>query len=250
MTDFVKAEKFWLRDHPTLNEKWVQEQIAADPSMLGLGKLVLRDKERAQPHAGRLDLLLQDPESNRRYEVEVQLGKTDESHIIRTLEYWDIERKRYPQYDHCAVIVAEDITARFLNRDFPDGVRPTTAVGLSDEFITDREIGKRIFCSVDEVSSHLGAEVLPTTAAGRASVAGRDRPSPSPPCPPAVSPVVGLIAAPSQAGVAVESAPGWPGTACGARRPRPSGRRRTEHVERPWPRSSPASPAASSATSA
>ena len=115
MDGFVKAEKLWLREHPTLNEKWVQQQIAADPSIIGLGELVLRDKERAQPHAGRLDLLLQDPESNRRYEVEVQLGKTDESHIIRTLEYWDIERKRYPQYDHCAVIVAEDITARFLN---------------------------------------------------------------------------------------------------------------------------------------
>jgi hypothetical protein len=58
---------------------------------------------------------LQDSESNRRYEVELQLGKTDESHIIRTLEYWDIERKRYPQYDHVAVIVAEEITSRFLN---------------------------------------------------------------------------------------------------------------------------------------
>ena len=33
----------------------------------------------------------------------------------RTIEYWDIERKRYPQYEHSAVIVAEDITARFLN---------------------------------------------------------------------------------------------------------------------------------------
>src|SRR5262249_27460927 len=30
-------------------------------------------------------------------------------------EYWDIERKRYPQYEHTAVIVAEDITSRFLN---------------------------------------------------------------------------------------------------------------------------------------
>lgn len=47
--------------------------------------------------------------------VEVQLGKTDESHIIRTIEYWDLERKRYPQYEHCAVIVAEEITSRFLN---------------------------------------------------------------------------------------------------------------------------------------
>jgi predicted transport protein len=62
-----------------------------------------------------LDLLLQDSDSSRRYEVEVQLGSTDESHIIRTIEYWDIERKRYPQYDHTAVIVAEDITSRFLN---------------------------------------------------------------------------------------------------------------------------------------
>lgn len=51
----------------------------------------------------------------RRYEVELQLGSTDETHIIRTIEYWDIERKRYPQYDHCAVLVAEDITSRFLN---------------------------------------------------------------------------------------------------------------------------------------
>jgi predicted transport protein len=43
------------------------------------------------------------------------LGPTDESHIIRTIEYWDIERKRYPQYEHSAVLVAEDITSRFLN---------------------------------------------------------------------------------------------------------------------------------------
>lgn len=42
-------------------------------------------------------------------------GKTDEAHIIRAIEYWDIERKRYPQYEHTAVIVAEDIITRFLN---------------------------------------------------------------------------------------------------------------------------------------
>jgi len=93
----------------------VQDIIAEDPTVLGLGDLILKDKERIQPHAGRLDLLLQDSDSTRRYEVEVQLGKTDESHVIRTIEYWDVERKRYPQYEHCAVIVAEDITGRFLN---------------------------------------------------------------------------------------------------------------------------------------
>jgi predicted transport protein len=113
--NFVKPERIFLKNHSSLNEAWVQNLIAEDPSILGLGELVLKDKERIQPRAGRLDLLLQDPETLRRYEVEVQLGATDESHIIRTIEYWDLERRRYPQYDHCAVIVAEDITSRFLN---------------------------------------------------------------------------------------------------------------------------------------
>lgn len=112
---YIKYEKISLLSHPELNEKWIQDLIAEDPSILGLGDLILKDKERLQPRAGRLDLLLQDPDSNRRFEVELQLGKTDESHIIRTIEYWDIERKRYPQYEHTAVIVAEDITSRFLN---------------------------------------------------------------------------------------------------------------------------------------
>lgn len=112
---YTPHERFSLRNHPEFNEKWVQDLIANDPLILGLGDLVLRDRERVHPRAGRLDLLLQDPETKRRYEVELQLGSTDEAHIIRTIEYWDIERKRYPQYDHCAVLIAEDITSRFLN---------------------------------------------------------------------------------------------------------------------------------------
>lgn len=112
---YVRPERISLRAHPDLSEKWVQNLIADDPSVLGLGELVLRDQERVQPRAGRLDLLLQDTETKRRYEVELQLGATDEAHIIRTIEYWDIERKRYPQYDHCAVLIAEDVTSRFLN---------------------------------------------------------------------------------------------------------------------------------------
>jgi hypothetical protein len=75
---YVKYETISLRLHPEFNEKWVQDRIADDPLILGLGDLVLRDKERMQPRAGRLDLLLQDRESNRRYEVEIQLGSTDD----------------------------------------------------------------------------------------------------------------------------------------------------------------------------
>lgn len=115
MVNYVRAERIMMKAHADLSEKWVQQKIADDPAILGLGNLLLRAQERIQPRAGRLDLLLQDPDTSRRYEVELQLGPTDESHIIRTIEYWDIERKRYPQYDHCAVIIAEDITSRFLN---------------------------------------------------------------------------------------------------------------------------------------
>lgn len=115
MKNYVAATLISMKNEPTIPEKWIQELIEADPSILGLGDdLQFLDRERRQPRAGRLDLLLQD-DDGRRYEVEIQLGATDESHIIRTIEYWDIERRRYPQYDHCAVIVAEDITSRFLN---------------------------------------------------------------------------------------------------------------------------------------
>jgi len=129
--EYVKFEKVSIKGHPSLDEKWVQERIGEDPKILGLGDLILKDKERMQPHAGRLDLLLQDADSTHRYEVEVQLGATDESHIIRTVEYWDLEHKRYPQYDHTAVIVAEDITSRFLNIiSLFNGMIPLVAVQM------------------------------------------------------------------------------------------------------------------------
>ena len=111
----MQPKEISIKDHPELNEAWLQEVIANKTEILGLGDLIVKDKERSQPTGGRLDLLLQDVDSLKRYEMEIQLGKTDETHIIRTIEYWDVERKRYPQYEHCAVIVAEDITSRFLN---------------------------------------------------------------------------------------------------------------------------------------
>lgn len=112
---YIKHERISLKEHPEFNEAWLQKKIAEDSTILGLGELVVLERERRQERAGRLDLLLADPDENRRYEVELQLGSTDETHIIRCIEYWDIERRRYPQYDHCAVLVAEDITSRFLN---------------------------------------------------------------------------------------------------------------------------------------
>ncbi len=112
---YTKHEVVSLKGHTQFNEKWVQEQIAEEPQILGLGELRLVATEKPIPGGGRLDLLLIDDEGNRRYEMELMLGAVDESHIIRTLEYWDVERRRFPHYDHCAVIVAEEITSRFIN---------------------------------------------------------------------------------------------------------------------------------------
>jgi predicted transport protein len=112
---YEKIEVISLKGHPEWDERFVQQRIADDPAILGLGDLLLRDKERTQPRKGRLDLLLQSEDRQAWFEVEVQLGPTDEAHIIRTIEYWEVERKRYPDISHTAVIVAEEITSRFFN---------------------------------------------------------------------------------------------------------------------------------------
>lgn len=150
--DYTKFDTVSIKTHPGLGEKWVQARIAEDPSILGLGDVVLKDKERPQPRAGRLDLLLQEVESNRRYEVEVLLGQTDESHIIRTIEYWDIERRRFPQYEHTAVIVAEDITSRFLNIiSLFNGMIPLVAIQMK-ALKTGNSVGLVFTTVVDQMA--------------------------------------------------------------------------------------------------
>ncbi len=115
MATLVSLEKVSLRNHPEIKEDLIQKFIFEKPEVLQLGDLTPIQRERIQPAGGRLDLLLGSTDNESRYEVEIQLGATDPSHIIRTIEYWDTEKKRYPQYDHCAVIVAEEITGRFMN---------------------------------------------------------------------------------------------------------------------------------------
>lgn len=97
------------------DESWLRDTIYEDPSILGLGELQAVMKERTQSQGGRLDLLLKNPSDDSMYEVELQLGPTDESHIIRTIEYWDNEKLRWPKRRHTAVLVAEGITTRFFN---------------------------------------------------------------------------------------------------------------------------------------
>lgn len=111
----ARHKKVSLRLLPGFSEVWLHDQICKDTNLLGLGELSVIDRERVQISGGRLDLLLTDSEEGIRYETEIMLGATDPSHIIRCIEYWDIERRRYPAYDHVAVLVAEEVTSRFLN---------------------------------------------------------------------------------------------------------------------------------------
>ena len=49
---FTKLKTISLKSAPQLNEKWIQEVIAADPTILGLGELRLIQKEKIQPTGG------------------------------------------------------------------------------------------------------------------------------------------------------------------------------------------------------
>lgn len=97
------------------DEYWLQDVIYSNPSKLGLGDLSPVSKEKKQSSGGRLDVLMKDPQDNTMYEIEVMLGETDPSHIIRSIEYWDNEKRKYPQRQHFCVLIAEAFDRRYFN---------------------------------------------------------------------------------------------------------------------------------------
>ena len=90
----------------------VVQQLVEDPTILGLGDLYLR---RTSSYPGHDGLLLEDRVGAILYVVELQLGATDDRHVIRVAERWAQERKRHPRNQCFAVLVAEQITPRYLN---------------------------------------------------------------------------------------------------------------------------------------
>jgi hypothetical protein len=143
-----------------LGEKWLQDQIRDDPRILGLGELEIVGREHRQPVGGRIDFLMRDAEDTY-YEVEVMLGSLDETHIIRTIEYWDVERQRRPTFDHRAVIVAEKITSRFFNvLRLLNRTVPMIAVQLSAFRIDENKIGLHPATVLDVVEEIADAEVF------------------------------------------------------------------------------------------
>src|SRR5215470_15968547 len=115
MSDQISISKSLRIRECGFDEYWLQDQIAANPSILGLGELEVVRREKLQSSGGKLDILLKDPEDDSMFEIEVMLGETDETHIIRAIEYWDLEKRRWPQRQHFAVLVAEHINRRFFN---------------------------------------------------------------------------------------------------------------------------------------
>ena len=97
MTERISISKTVGIRESGFDERWLQDQIYENSSILGLGDLEAVSREKKQPIGGRIDLLLKDPEDESMYEVEIMLGSTDESHIIRTIEYWDNEKKSSTQ---------------------------------------------------------------------------------------------------------------------------------------------------------
>jgi len=97
------------------DENWLQEQIAAKPNIIGLGDLVLVEREKRQLSGGKLDILLKNREGDTLFEVEVMLGETDGDHISRTIEYWDLEQRQDLKRKHFPVLIAEGVTRRFFN---------------------------------------------------------------------------------------------------------------------------------------
>jgi len=43
---YIKLNTIDLKNHPQLNERWLQDRIADDPSIIGIGDVILKDKER------------------------------------------------------------------------------------------------------------------------------------------------------------------------------------------------------------
>lgn len=84
---YAKPEALWLKT--TMNSPNCVFRIASVriPRFSALEILSSRTRTGPSCGAGRLNLLLQDAETNKRYEVECLLGRTDVAHLIRTTEY-------------------------------------------------------------------------------------------------------------------------------------------------------------------
>lgn len=151
------------------DERWLHGMICDNPACLGLGNLGVVKHEKIISSGGRLDILLQSLDYGTMYEVEIMLGKTDESHIIRTIEYWDKIKRKWPDRAHRAVLVAEEVNNRFFNViHLLSGTIPIIAIQVSLVEVHGHQA--LFFTKVLDVYEEENGESGPTTE----EVASRD----------------------------------------------------------------------------
>jgi hypothetical protein len=64
MKSHIKLKTVSLKKHSEYDERWLHNAIAEDPSILRLGDVIVKDRERIHTGAGRLDILLQETDGH------------------------------------------------------------------------------------------------------------------------------------------------------------------------------------------
>lgn len=103
----VRVDSTRLARRPDIRPHWLRDEIAADPSQLGLGAL----RHAPRSPRGIHSLILDDPATGIRYAVDIQHGPCDENQIARSSAAASAEQLRSPHTTVVAVVVAERIPA-------------------------------------------------------------------------------------------------------------------------------------------
>lgn len=117
MENFHNGNKITVAESQTMTkisnkENFIRDQIMDEPEVLGLGKLIPVDREVSNEN-GSMDLLFMNDDQSVHYNVELQLGNADSSHILKTISYYLSEQRKYPDKKHRAVLIAEDFQGRW-----------------------------------------------------------------------------------------------------------------------------------------
>ncbi len=112
MKKLQRASKASL-ENEGIKEGTIRDWIGDNPDVLDLGPVIDNAVKEQVLGRGRVDLVLESSDSH--YVTEIQRGKLDADHVTRILEYWDLYRRQKPDTKCIAVLIAEDVTSRFLN---------------------------------------------------------------------------------------------------------------------------------------
>jgi len=109
----ARKRKISLRNK-NINEKIVQEYFEQNTNIIGLTDGILLDKEEIQSRSKRLNMLFKESDTKNCYVVGIKLGILDEDHIKKTIEYWNLSKKKYPKYEHCIIFCVGNITGEAM----------------------------------------------------------------------------------------------------------------------------------------